>query len=217
MEKLRISRLARLAVFSAAVASCALAGLASGASTPPVVVPDGVASCMWLKIRAKATGYELRDDDAGLGPKHTFSADCYLQLVFMPPDGTHLHGRYGGPLLCPVDAVQWQASSMEDSFSGTALQDGNVIAADDYLTFTNAAGDIIQGYGTHRLLITVDKTTQAFKKAIFQTLGGEMIHESLFNETFMTVTGGYAATGTSVTPDKVPQPAKDLVSGSPCP
>jgi hypothetical protein len=95
--------------------------------------------------------------------------------------------------------------------------DGNAIAVDGYLTFTNAAGDIIQGYGTHRVLISVDPKTGAFKKATFQTLGGEMIDNSHYSLTPADVIGGYSATGSSVTAEKVPQPAKNLVADSPCP
>jgi hypothetical protein len=105
---------------------------------------------------------------------------------------------------------------MDESFSGIALGDGNVIAVDDYLTFKNIGGDVIQGYGTHRILISADKTTGAFKKATFQTLGAEMIDNSFSFLTFETVMGGYSASGSSVTADKVPQAAKDLVAASPC-
>jgi hypothetical protein len=214
MVNLRTSVLARLASLSLGIAL--VGALASDAVAQGVTVSDGVANCVWLRVKAKGSGLEVLDGDAGLGPKHSFTTDCYMQLVFMAPDANHLHGRYGAPLLCPVDAEHWEASSMDDSFQGTALADGNIIAVDDYLTFTNAAGDVIQGWGTHRVLITVDKTTLAFKKATFQTLGGEMIDASLFNDTFMNVIGGYTATGVSLTADKVPPEAKALVAASPC-
>ena len=67
------------------------------------------------------------------------------------------------------------------------------------------------------MLIAVDPKTQAFKKATFQTMGGEMIDGSHYALTPADVIGGYTATGSSVTADKVPQPAKDLVAASPCP
>jgi hypothetical protein len=214
MAKLRWCVLMRVAALSLSVAL--LSGPASGASTPPVV-PNGVANCVWLKVKARGSGYELRLDSAGLGPKRTIAAECYMQLVWMAVDADHPHGQYGSPLLCPVDFENWAASPMDQSFTSTALLDGNTIAVDDYLTFTNAAGDIIQGYGTHRVLIAVDPKTQAFKKATFQTIGGEMIDGSHYALTPADVIGGYTATGTSVTADKVPQPAKDLVAASPCP
>ncbi len=214
MANLRWSVLARLAVLSLGAAF--LSGSASGASAP-VVVPDGVANCVWLKVKAKGSGYELRLDAAGLGPKRSITADCYLQLVYMAVDAEHPHGRYGGPILCPIDFENWAASPMDESFAATALLDGNAIAVDGYLTFTNAAGDIIQGYGTHRVLISVDPKTGAFKKATFQTLGGEMIDNSHYSLTPADVIGGYSATGSSVTAEKVPQPAKNLVADSPCP
>ncbi|HKC52916.1 MAG TPA: hypothetical protein VKF60_19170 [Myxococcota bacterium] len=212
MANLRTSRLLRLAVLSLGVAW--LAGLASAAAAP-VVVPNDIASCVWLRVKAKGSGYELPAGDTGLGPKRSLSADCYLQLVYVDPDAGHLNGRYGGPLLCPIDAQNWAASPMEESFAGTKLGDLNVIAVDDYLTFTNAAGDVIQGWGTHRILISVDKTG-AFRKASFQTLGGEMIDGSYSSLTLATVFGSYSASGSSVPAEKVPQPAKDLVAASPC-
>jgi len=212
MANLRISPVSRLAVLSLGVAW--LTVLASSASAQ-VVVPDDIASCVWLRVKAKGSGYELPVADTGLGPKRSLSADCYLQLVYMDPDIGHVHGRYGGPLLCPIDAENWAASPMEESFAGTKLGDLNVIAIDDYLTFTNAAGDVIQGWGTHRILISVDKTG-VFRKASFKTLGGEMIDASYSSLTLATVFGSYSASGSSVPPEKVPQPAKDLVADSPC-
>jgi hypothetical protein len=213
MPGLRILRLASVAFVSLCLVSLAPA---PSHAADPIVVPDGIAHCQWLKIKAKASGYELLDGDAGLGPKRSLVADCYMQLVFMPGGGNP-HGKYGAPLLCPVDFQNWAASPMQDSFSGVALQDGNVIAVDNYLTFTNAASDVIQGWGTHRILITIDKKTGAFKKASFQTLGAEMIDDSTYNLTPAFVMGSFSVTGSSVTPDKVPAEAKQLVTDSPCP
>src|SRR5262245_16460291 len=213
MPSTRIFRLASLAVVSMCLVSLAAA---PSHAADPIVVPDGVAHCQWLKIKAKGSGYELLDGDVGLGPKRSVTADCYMQLVYMPGGG-FAHGRYGAPMLCPVDFQNWAASPMADSFTGVALQDGNVIAVDDYLTFTNAASDVIQGWGTHRILIQVDKKTGVFKKASFQTLGAEMIDDSLYNLTPSFVMGSFSVTGSSVTPDKVPVQAKQLVADSPCP
>ena len=216
MWSLHTIRRSHLAALSACVA---FFSAASHAATPvPIVVPDGVANCVWIKLQAKGSGYERMADDAGLGPKRTINASCYMQLVYMEPDAKHPHGRYGAPILCPIDAEHWAASVMDDSFTGTALADGNVIAPDTYLTFTNAGSDVVQGYGTHRILITIDKKTLAFKKAIFQSLGAEMIDNSTY---FLTpdslVVGSYSAKGTSVLSDNVPPEAKALVAGGPCP
>ncbi len=213
MPGMRISRLASLAFVSLCLVS-----LATGTShaADPVVVPDGVAHCQWLKIKAKGSGYELLDGDVGLGSKRSITADCYMQLVYMPGGGT-THGRYGAPMLCPVDFQNWAASPMQDSFSGVALQDGNVLGIDNYLTFTNAASDVIQGWGTHRILITVDKKTGVFKKATFQTLGAEMVDDSTYNLTPAFVLGSFSVTGSSVLAEKVPVEAKQLVTDSPCP
>lgn len=212
MTRPRISRLTSLALASLCVA---LFAAPSRAGTP-VVVPDGAANCVWLKVRARASGFELPDGDVGLGPRRSFVADCYMQLVYMAGGG-FAHGRYGAPILCPVDFENWAASPMQDSFTGVAMADGNVMAVDNYLTFTNANSDLIQGWGTHRLLITVDPKTGAFKKAAFQTLAAEMVDDSTYNLTPATVVGSYSVSGSSITADKVPPEAKALVTASPCP
>jgi hypothetical protein len=186
------------------------------AAAQQLVIPDDVAQCAWLKITARGTGYEYMADAAGLGAKRSIRADCYLQLVYTGPTGDFPHGSYAGPLLCQVDAANWEASVMEESFVGMKLADLNVLGADVKLTFKNAGGDVIQGFGTHRILIKVDPKTGAFKSAIFQTLGGEMIGSSMFFESFMTVVGGYTAKGTTVPVAKVPPGALALVAGSPC-
>jgi len=135
----------------------------------------------------------------------------------MAPDADNPHGRYEAPLLCQTDAATWEATNMKESFSGMKLGDLNIVAADDYLAFRNAGGDVIQGYGTHRILIKVDPKTGAFKAATFQTIGGEMIDSSMFFESFMTVFGGYTAKGTTIPVAKVPPEAQALVAGGPCP
>ena len=194
-----------------------LCSTASDSAAQVVAVPDGVANCVWLRVKAKGSGYEVLEDGSALGAKRSISTDCYMQLVFMAPTEGNPHGRYGAPILCPVNADEWEASVMEASFSGKAYGDGKVLAEDNYLGFTNAGGDILEGWGTHLLLITVDKNTLAFKKAVFQTLGGEMIDDSTFFESFRFVKGGYIAKGTSVPAENVPLPAKALVAGGPCP
>ena len=206
----------RLAVLSAALL---LASGAARAQEEVVVVPDDVAKCVWLKVSARATGYEFKADTAGLGSKRSLKADCYMQLVYMAPSADFPHGRYAAPLLCQTEQGEvpvFEATLMDESFSGMKLADLNIVSADNYLTFRNAGGDRIQGYGTHRILISVDKKTGAFKKATFQTLGAEMIDSSLFNQSFMTVVGGFTAKGSSVPVEKVPPEAQALVAGSPC-
>lgn len=193
-----------------------ITSLGVGASAQ-TVVQDGIANCVWLKVTAKGSGFETLEGAAGLGPRRSINAPCYMQLVFMPADAQHPHGRYEAPILCPIDAATWAPSSMDASFLGTALADGNVIAVDDYLSFTNDSGDVVQGYGTHRLLITVDKKTGAFKSAIFTTLGAEMIDNSIFFESFAPVIGSYTTKGNSMPAEKVPLEAKALVAGGPCP
>jgi hypothetical protein len=217
MASPRGSVVARVALLTACVGWLAAPSFAG----TPIPVPDGAANCQWLRVKVKGSGYEVPDDAENaelLGPKRTINADCYLQLVFMEPTAGNPHGRYGGPFLCPVNADEWEASTMEASFSGRAFGDGNVLADDDYLGFTNAGGDIIEGYGTALLKITVDKNTGVFKKAVFTTLAAELIDNSRFFESpFASVVGSYVAKGSSVTPDKVPPQAKMLVSGGPCP
>jgi hypothetical protein len=190
-------------------------GVASAAQA--VVVQDGVANCVWLKVTARGSGFEVLDGDAGVGPRRSISAPCYMQLVFVPPDAQHPYKRYAAPILCPVDFENWEGTTLDASFSGRALADGNVIAVDDFLSFTNAGGDIVEGYGTHRLTITVDRKTGAFRSAIFQTLAAEMIERSVYFASPRAVVGSYTAKGISVPAAKVPAEAKALVAGGPCP
>jgi hypothetical protein len=203
-----------------AVVAAGVLVLCKSAAAQEVVVPDDIAKCVWLKISARGTGFEYMADAAGLGAKRSIRADCYLQLVYMAPTADFpQHGSYEGPLLCQTAqgaAPVWEASVMEQSFVGMKLADLNILSADVSLTFKNAGGDVIQGYGTHRIQIKTDPKTGAFKSATFQTLGGEMIGSSMFFDSFMTVVGGYTAKGTTVPVAKVPPEAQALVAGSPC-
>ena len=203
-----------------AVVSAGVLFLCKSAAAQGVVVSDDAANCAWLKITAHGSGLEYKADSAGLGPRRSVSATCYMQLVFIAPDANNPHGRYEAPLLCQTAqgaAPVWEASVMQESFSGMKLADLNVLAADNYLTFKNVGGDVIQGYGTHRLLIKADPKTGAFKGASFQTLGGEMIDGSMYFKSFTTIAGGYSAGGTTVPVAKVPPEAQALVAGGPCP
>jgi hypothetical protein len=202
MAKLAASLLAILAV-------CTVAPSA-GAQ-----VMDGIAHCQWLKLKAKATGVELNEDS--LGPKRSVSATCYMQLVFLAPDAGNPHGRYGAPLLCQVNAADWEASaSPGEAYEGMALGDGNAVSIDDYLTLKNAAGDVIQGYTSNRLTITVDKAG-AFRSASFLTYSGELLDGSSYSLTPALLFGGYTVKGSSLPEAKVPAEARALVAGGVCP
>jgi hypothetical protein len=202
----------------ALVLACVLAGRDARAGTP-VPVPDGVANCQWLKIGVSARMIDLQPDNAGLGARHSTKAVCYLQLVYTPPDpnnpGDTPHGTYSGPLLCQKDAATWVMSGPDDSLNAKVLPDGNATAIDKYLTFMNAGGDVIQGFGSHLLHITVDKTG-AFHSATFQTLAAELLDSSTFFVTDLSVMGSYVAKGSSVPAAKVPPEAVALVTPSTC-
>jgi hypothetical protein len=208
-----MSKTRKLAV---AALSAGVLLLCKSAAAQDVVIPDDVAKCQWFKISAAASGYEYEPNAAGLGAKRALRAVCYMQLAYVAPDGDHPHGSYEAPLICQIDAANWEMTPMQGSFSGTKLADLNIVALDNYLTFKNAGGDVIQGYGTHRILIKVDPKTGVFKGATFQTLGGEMIDGSMFFESFMAVAGGYTAKGTTLPVAKVPPEAQALVAGSLC-
>jgi hypothetical protein len=185
----------------------------------PVPVPDGVADCAWLKIGVSAKMTDLLAGDAGLGAKHASRAVCYLQLHFTPADPNDPgapHGRYTGPVLCQNDGNgDWVMSGPDDSFTAIAFPDGNAIGVDNYMTFTNEASDVIQGFGTHVLHITVDQTG-AFRSATFQTLTGELLDASTFFLTDLPVIGSYTSHGTTVPAAKVPPGAVLLVTPSMC-
>jgi hypothetical protein len=201
------------ASLSVLVASLSLCVASVSHAADPIPVPDGIANCQWLKVTARGTGYEVMDANAGLGPKRSLSADCYMQLVYMAGGP---HGHYGAPILCMTDAVNWDMSSFDGSYSADGLGDGNALATDDLLEFTNSGGDMMAGYTTSRLTISVDPKTGLFKKATLVSLGGELT-DSLFSQTFMPVVGGLSVKGSSITADKVPPQAKQLLAGGPCP
>ena len=107
---------------------------------------------------------------------------------------------------------------MGEAYDGKALGDGNALASPDFLTFENAAGDVIMGFTSSRLTITVDKKTGEFKKATLTSLSGELLLDgftgSVFNETPAPIVGGYTVKGSSVPQDKVPAEARALVAES---
>lgn len=186
-------------------------------------VPDGVANCQWLKISVTAKMIEVLDDNMGLGAKHTSKAVCYLQLQYTPPDPNNPelpHGQYTGPVLCQNDGNgDWVMSGPDDSFVATALGDGTAIMVDGQMTFTNMSGDVIYGFGTHVLRISVDKTG-AFHGATFQTLSSDLVPApdgtAMFFLTNLPVIGGYTSKGTSVPLAKVPAGAVALVTPNMC-
>jgi hypothetical protein len=108
---------------------------------------------------------------------------------------------------------------MTDADNGMAihlLADGNGISDDDYLTFHGENGDVVQGYASHLLRVVLDKQG-AFKKAIWKTLGAQMMDGSTYFRTPSTVFGGYTATGASVPAEKVPEGARALMASGMCP
>lgn len=181
---------------------------------------DGVAACSWLKLKAKASGYEVLDADAGLGPKRGPSATCYVQLNYSAPDEANPHGRYGGPLLCQTDFETWEMSLMGEGYDAKALGDGSALASPDFMTFRNAAGDVIMGFTSSRMTISVNKKTGEFKKATLTSLSGELLLDgftgSVFNETPAPIVGGFSVKGSTVPQDKVPAEAQALVAKSVC-
>src|SRR5258705_13669 len=160
-----------------AALSLVLVAVCAGASTAgaPVPVADGVAACSWLKLKAKASSFEVEEGDAGLGPKRAPSATCYLQLMFAAADKANPHGQYGGALLCQVDFETWAMSGVGEGYDGKALGDGNVLGIGDFVTFRNAAGDVIMGFTTTRMAISINKKTGEFKKATLTSTSGELL------------------------------------------
>jgi hypothetical protein len=198
---------ARFAALTVSIATlCSLAGTA-GAQ-----IADGIADCAWLRMKVKASGFELLPDTAGLGKKRAYSATCYVQLMFQAPSDGNPYGRYLGPILCPVDAANWDAVS---SVTGQILADGSAVFADNELMFMNEASDVVQGFSASILRVKLDKLG-AFKGATFQTLGGELIEDSTFFTTPAKMLGGYTVTGSTVPVLKVPPEAQALVSMTPC-
>jgi len=77
-------------------------------------------------------------------------------------------------------------------------------------------GDVIQGYSSHVLVVTLDKEG-AFKKATWKTLGAQMLDTSLYFRTPSDVFGSYSASGSTVPAEKVPAPVLDEMSSGMCP
>lgn len=175
----------------------------------------GFADCAWLKIKVVGKGYEHDMSAALLGPKRSVTATCYAQLVYVAPGGDFPYGRYTAPLICE-DGVAWEASSAAEGLSSTLLANGDAISDDDYLTFGNSGGDVVQGYASHLLTLGLDKKTGALKKVSFQTLAGQMIDGSMYNRTPENIFGAYGASGASLPADKVPAEVRELMSEGMC-
>jgi hypothetical protein len=174
------------------------------------------AHCSWLKLKATGKGYEIDDEETVLGVKRSVKADCYAQLVWAAPGGEFPNGRYTAPLVCLHGANDaWQATDADNGLSIRLLGDGNGATDDDYLTFHGVNGDVIQGYASHLLVISLDKEG-AFKKASWRTLGAQLIDGSTYFRTPSTVLGGYAASGSTVAEEKVPEGARALMSPGMC-
>ncbi len=176
----------------------------------------GIAHCTWLKIKVVGKGYEHDMNAHVLGVKRSVSATCYAQLVYAAASGEFPYGRYTAPLICE-DGVIWEASNAAEGLSSAVLANGDALSDDDYLTFGNSGGDVVQGYASHLLTLALDKKTGALKKASFRTLAGQMIDGSLYNQTPANVFGAYTASGSSVAADKVPAGVLEIMSSGMCP
>lgn len=201
----------------ASLAFCSRAALAAlslsllvgaGAATASAQVPAGIADCAWLKLKAKASGYEREGAADGLGKKRGPSATCYMQLA---AGGGN---TYTAPLVCQIDFVNWENTSAVEGYAGTQLADGNVISQGDYMTFRNAAGDVIQGYTSARIAISVGKLGE-FKKATFSSFSGELTDGSMFAETPALLFGSFSVKGSTVPAEKVPEEARAQVGACP--
>ena len=200
--------MARLAVLGLVVGAMVLF-----ASRAQAQVQDDIAQCVWLKVKAKASGLEVLAGDAGLGPKRGTSATCYMQLVYSS-GGTH--GSYDAPLICQIDFENWQVTGLlGEGFSAKKLADANAVSMDNYLTFTNAAGDSIEGFTSARLVISTDKTGTVFKKAALTSYSGELSELALFNATPAPLWGSFAFKGSSLPAEKVPAEALALAPACP--
>ena len=203
--------MARRAVLGLLIVACV-----ASASSARAQVQNGLAHCAWLKLKAKASGYELANGDAGLGKKRGPSATCYMQLVYSAPgDGTP-NGSYNAPLVCQTDFQTWEMTSAFEGYSGKKLGDGNVTSLDDYMTFANPAGDSIEGFASARLVISADKTGMVFKKATFVSLSGELGENAWFNDTAVYLFGSFTVKGSSVPAAKVPAEVQAAVAGNGC-
>ena len=200
--------MARLAVLSLVVL-----GLAAVAPRAQAQVQDDIAQCVWLKVKAKASGLEVLGGDAGLGPKRGPAATCYTQLVY---SGGGSHGSYTGAFICQSDFQTWEMTGLlGEGFTGKKLADGNVVSVDNYVTFTNAAGDSIEGFSSARLVISTDKTGTVFKKATLTSYSGELGEAALFNDTPAPLWGSFSFKGGSLPETKVP--AEVLAVAPACP
>jgi len=189
--------MARLAVLSLVVVA-----LAASAPRAQAQVQDNIAQCVWLKVKAKAAGLEVLAGDAGLGPKRGPAATCYMQLVY---SGGGTHGSYSAPFICQSDFETWETTGMlGEGFTGKKLADGNVVSLDNYVTFSNAAGDSIEGFSSARLVISTDKTGTVFKKAALTSTSGELSESALFNDTPAPIWGSFSFKGSSLPETKVP-------------
>jgi hypothetical protein len=209
------------ALAAVALAAALICAPAARAATP-VVVPNGVAACQWLKITVTAHMQDVLPEDTGLGARHSSKAPCYLLLTYTPNDPNDAesppYGSYSGPVLCQIDGNgDWEMMTADPDapLSATAFPDGNAVGIDDYMTFMNSSGDVIQGFGTHVLHISVDKTG-AFRSATFQTVAGELLDNSTFFLSDLPVIGSFTSKGSSVPAAKVPPGAVALVTPSPC-
>lgn len=189
-----------------AVASLLLASVPAHAA--------GEAACAWLKIKVTGKGYEL--GASGVGPKRSPKATCYAQLVYVEPGEEFPNGRYTAPLLCLHGANDvWQMTDAANGLASNLLPDGKGVSDDDYLTFHAMNGDVIQGYASHLLTVSLDKTG-AFRKATWKTLGAQMMDDSTFFLKPATVFGGYVASGVTVPAEKVPEAARALMASGMC-
>ena len=168
------------------------------ASADAQVVPlDGA----WFRLSVKASGYAVDPGTNAMKKAHV-NTQAYLRLAFADEtaDGAPQGTTYAFELWTKQDGGTWALSdSGQHQFLGIAS--GDQLAVDLPLSFTLADGRFIDGRGTFRLDLKLNK--QGFlKRCKLTTLGAETLDGSTNGTNVLA--GGLTLKGRTISENKLP-------------
>lgn len=162
----------------------------------------GEADGQWLKLKYKTQNGLQVNVASGETQKTKSTGTCYTQLVYnLNPNPGGLN-FYTGDVICQLPSGAF-ASTSNDIFLFELPGGFSAFDVDDFVTYGNFFGHVVQGYANQQAAIKLTRLG-AFKKATFQS-NGELVGASLNPaDTNLILVGGYTVTGKSISASKLP-------------
>lgn len=150
---------------------------------------------MWLKLKVRANGINVDNDDDSVRSKGAFRGSCYMLIAYDARSNA-----YTGDTACEIARGVWSQTSGGPSF--TRFSDDGGYALDENAHYTNRQGQAIEGPGSHLLTPVYNRKGEAVK-AKLQSYG-ELNSNSSLEPGVTHFVGGYTVEGSSLPSKRVP-------------